>query len=193
VSLFDLLFILLFLLGVATLLLAASFAVRRQFVRARGILWRLFLCVCVYMLIVVAVSICLPQRTVKLGEAQCFDDWCVAVTAASKAPQGNLVRYNVALELSSRALRVPQRERNMVLYLTDSRGRRYDPQVDPSDAPFDVLLQPQQAATASRTFLLPADASNVKTVVAHEGGFPIGWFIIGYDTWFHKPPLIELS
>jgi hypothetical protein len=193
VSLFDLLFILLFLLGVATLLRAASFVLRRQFARARGVLWRLFLCVCAYMLIVVVVSLCLPRRIIKLGEAQCFDDWCVAVTAASKAPQGNLVRYNVALELSSRALRVPQREQHIVLYLTDRRGRRYDPQPDPTDAPFDVLLQPQQAATASRTFLLPADASNVNAAVAHEGGFPIGWFIIGYDTWFHKPPLVDLS
>jgi hypothetical protein len=29
-------------------------------------------------------------------------------------------------------------------------------------------------------------------VIAHEGGFPIGWLIIGYDTWFRKAPLVKL-
>jgi len=29
-------------------------------------------------------------------------------------------------------------------------------------------------------------------VFAHEGGFPIAWFIIGYDTWFRKPTLVQL-
>jgi hypothetical protein len=33
----------------------------------------------------------------------------------------------------------------------------------------------------------------VGAVIAHEGGFPIGWFIIGYDTWFRKPPLAPLQ
>jgi hypothetical protein len=189
---FDLLFILLSLLALSTLVLAITFVLRRQFARARRILWRLFLCACVYMLIVIAVSPFLPRRVFKLGETQCFDDWCAAVTAVRKVPEGDLVRYTVDLRLSSRALRVPQRERNLAFYLIDSHGRRYNPQFNPSDAPFDVLLQPQESAVASRSFLLPADASQVSAVIAHEGGFPIEWFIIGYDAWFHKPPLIEI-
>jgi len=38
-----------------------------------------------------------------------------------------------------------------------------------------------------RSFLLPAGAGDVGIVIAHQGGFPIGWFVVGYDTWFRKP------
>ena len=46
---------------------------------------------------------------------------------------------------------------------------------------------------ASRSFLVPAEAKDVGLVVAHEGGFPIGWFIIGYGTWFRKPAVVQLQ
>jgi hypothetical protein len=189
---FDLLFILLFLTAAVSLILAAGFALSGQYSRARRILWWLLLGAATYLLIVIAVSLLTPRRTLKVGETQCFDDYCVSVIGAHKTPEGNSVRYSVDVQLSSRALRVPQRERNLVLYLTDSHGRRYDAQVVPSDTPFDVLLQPQQSVVATRTFLLPAEATNAGAVITHEGGFPIGWLIIGYDTWFHKPPLIAL-
>jgi hypothetical protein len=189
---FDLLFLLLFLTAAVSLILTGGFALSRQYSRARRILWRLLLGAATYLLIVIAVSLLTPRRALKLGDARCFDDYCVSVIAAHKTPQGNYVHYSVDLQLSSHALRVPQRERNLVLYLTDSHSRRYDPQVAPSDTPFDVLLQPQQSVVATRTFLLPADATNVAAAITHEGGFPIGWLIIGYETWFHKPPLIAL-
>jgi hypothetical protein len=54
-------------------------------------------------------------------------------------------------------------------------------------------LQPGESVVLTRHFLLPSDDSGVSAVVTHEGGFPIGWFIIGYDTWFRKPPLIRLA
>jgi hypothetical protein len=62
----DLLFIVLFLVAVATLLAAASFALRKQFGRARGILSKLFVGAAVYMLVLIAVSFMLPRRIVKL-------------------------------------------------------------------------------------------------------------------------------
>jgi hypothetical protein len=191
-TLFDLLFLLLVLLALGSLGYAVTLALSRQFARARLVLWRLFLCTSAYLLIVIAVSLFLPRRTAKLGEAQCFDDWCAAVTTVHKTPEADHIRYVVDLQLSSRARGVPQRERNVVLYLADSTGRRYDPQPNPSDAAFDVLLHPQESVLVQRTFVLPADAPHVGAVVAHEGGFPIAWFIIGYDSWFHKPPLIEI-
>jgi len=30
-------------------------------------------------------------------------------------------------------------------------------------------------------------------VIRHESGFPIGWFIIGYPTWFGKPEMVRLA
>jgi hypothetical protein len=103
------------------------------------------------------------------------------------------VAYRVDLRLTSRARRVSQRENNVVVYLTDQQGRRYDPVADTAATPIHVLLQPQESVVASRSFLVPAEAKDLGLVVAHEGGFPIGWFIIGYDTWFNRPAILRLQ
>ena len=94
--------------------------------------------------------------------------------------------------LSSRARRVSQRENNLAVYMTDARGRRYDPLPDAEAAPLNALLGPGQSVVARRRFALPPDAPRPGVVVTHEGGFPIGWLIIGYDTWFRKPPIVPL-
>jgi hypothetical protein len=190
---FDLLFIALFLTAASTLMTAAWFALSRQFGRARQILLRLLAGAAVYMAAVIAVSLILPRRVVSVGELQCFDDWCVSIAGFRREPEGASVAYRVDLRLSSRARRVSQRENNLAVYLTDPRGRRYDPVADSSYTPFNVLLRPQESVVVSRSFLVPSEATEVGVVIAHEGGFPIGWFIVGYDTWFRKPPMARLQ
>jgi hypothetical protein len=192
-SLFDLLFMALFLATVFSLLTAGWFALRRQLDRAWRILFRLLVGAAVYMAMVVAVSVVLPRRVLQVGDPLCFDDWCVAVSGVKRTPEGGGVAYQVNLRLSSRARRVSQREKDLAVYLTDDHGRRYDPQAVSSDVPFSILLQPQESVDLSRSFLVPAEARGVGVVITHEGGFPIGWLIIGYDTWFRKPPVVRVE
>jgi hypothetical protein len=189
----DLLFILLVLVAAASLALAAACAVRRQYRRAGRVLWRLLLGAGGYMLCVIAVSLTGSRRVMQLQEPQCFDDWCVTIGRVHKEPAEQNTRYTVVFRLSSRALRVPQRERNVAVYLSDSLGRRFNPMPNASYVPFDVLLQPGQAINADRSFLIPNGAQHLGVVVRHEGGFPIGWFILNYDTWFRKPPIVEIQ
>jgi len=188
----DLLFIVLFLATVSTLIAAAWFALQRQLTRAGRILLRLLICAAAYMAVVIAVSLILPRRVVQANDPQCFDDWCVSVAGFKRSPEGASVAYSLDLRLSSRARRISQRENSLAVYLTDDRGRRYDPQPDPSSTPFNVLLGPLESVVVSRRFLAPSDATGVGIVITHQGGFPIGWFIIGYDTWFRKPPITKL-
>ncbi|MHB8503745.1 MAG: hypothetical protein ACYDCG_15265 [Candidatus Acidiferrales bacterium] len=192
-SLFDLLFIFLLLAAVSTLLATLWFAVCRKFNRARRSLVGLLVGTAAYMMIVIVVSLILPRRVVKLGDSQCFDDWCLSVAGFRRMPEGTRVEYIVDLQLSSRALRISQRENNVTVYLTDKNGRRYEPVADKTYVPFNVLLRPQESVKVSRSFLVPGDAAEVGAVITHEGGFPIGWFIIGYDTWFRKPPFVRLT
>ena len=56
-----------------------------------------------------------------------------------------------------------------------------------------VQLGPQESVTAKRSFKVSADARELGLVIDHEGGFPIGWFILGYETWFHKPTIVRLN
>ncbi len=144
------------------------------------------------MTIVVAVSLFSPRRILKPDARECFDDWCIALAGVKHAPEDGQVRYSINLRVSSRARRVAQRENNLSVYLTDSRNERYAPMTDSSATAFNVLLQPQQSVIVSRSFLVPAAAKAVGLVITREGGFPIGWFIIGYDTWFRKPAVLRL-
>jgi hypothetical protein len=191
-TLFDLLFLLLFFVAAFTLSAALWFALHWQFARACRLLLKLLAGAAAYMTIVIAVSLILPRRVIKLGHPLCFDDYCVSVVGFTRKSQGSRVEYTVDLRLSSRALRVSQRENNLVVYLTDNSGRRYNPVANNSDLPFTVLLRPQESILVSRSFLVPGAAGEVAAVIGHEGGFPIGWFIVGYDTWFRKPPLVRL-
>jgi hypothetical protein len=192
-SLFDLLFLGLSFAAAISLLAVVWLAVRGRFRGAGRVLLRLLLCAGVYMAVVVVVSLVAPRRILKADATQCFDDWCIGVAGFTRLPESGGANFRVDLRLSSRARRVSQRERNVVVYLTDQQGRRYDPLAVDSAAPFNVLLHPQESVVASRDFLVPAGARDLGLVVAHEGGFPIGWFIIGYDTWFRKPAIVQLQ
>lgn len=190
---FDLLFLLLFFTALGTLFVAVWMALRKTFVRAGRILRMLLLCTCAYIAIVAAVSLFSPRRILKPDACECFDDWCIAIAGVKRSPESDGIRYSVDLRLSSRARRVTQRENNLAVYLTDNRHRRYDPVVYSFTTPFNVPLQPQESVIVGRSFLIPAEAKAVGLVITHEGGFPIGWFIIGYDTWFRKPAVVQLE
>ena len=193
-SVFDLLFILLFLTTVATLLTAAVLAIRGRGARAARILLVYAICLGVYMSIVFVVGLATPRRVVNLAEDRCFDDWCIAVDKADRTPTPAGISYIVTLRLSSRARRVSQRERGLQVYLTDDRGRRFDPSPDPAATPLDVLLEPGQAVETRRSFSVPSDAREIGVVVAHEGSycFP-GCFIIGDDASpLHKRAIVRL-
>jgi hypothetical protein len=191
-SIFDLLFIAAFLATAATLVRAAFLAIRGRRVRALVLLRRLCICAAAYLGAVVLASACWPRTVLQVGDPRCFDDWCIAVESATRRPAAGHIVCVAALRLSSTARRVSQRELGIAIYLSDDRGRRYDPIPGRSDVPFDVQLAPQQSIAATRTFEVPADAQNLGLVVTHEGGFPIGWFIAGYEAWFHKPAIVRL-
>jgi len=192
-TIFDLLFIMVLLAILVMLVMSIVAAMRRRRAAALRILGGLCILAAVYLGVVVLVSVVSPRRVLKVGEDQCFDDWCIAVASVRREPAEAAVSYVVALRVSSRARGRPQRERGLQVYLMDEGGRCYDPIPDPAAGPFDVLLQPQEPVHVSRTFQLPADARDPVLVVSHGGGFP-GCCIIGdSDSIFHKRTVVRLD
>jgi hypothetical protein len=192
-NLFDLLFLLLALSAIVSLIAVLVLALSGRRVQSVRLLSRLAAGAFVYFSIVIITSSISPRRLLNMGDAQCFDDWCIsAISSATSQTQTGLA-YLVNLRISSRALRVPQRELNMAVYLTDKDNHRYNPSPRPSDTPLNSLLEPGQSIALSRLFIIPPSARDLNLVITHEGGFPIGWFIIGYDAWFRRPPLIRLQ
>jgi hypothetical protein len=194
-TIFDLLFIFLFLASVVTLLTALVIAIRGRFAKAKRILLVYAACFAIYMAIVLAVALITPQRIVRLGEDRCFDDWCIAVAHADHHATPDGIACTLTLRISSHAKRVDQREKSLQVYLLDAQGRRFAPAPAPTAVPFDVLLHPGDAVETERSYLLPNNARDVGAIVVHEGSFCFpGCFIIGEDANpLHKPTIVPLK
>lgn len=188
-TIFEPIFLFLVLATVIVLVRAGVATMRGRRAAARRALTRLGIAAAIYMLVVVVVSAATPRRTYRVGDTQCFDDWCIAVTSAARPTPTSVT---VGLRLSSRAKRVTQRELGTVVYLIDSAGHRYDPLADAHSVPLDTRLTPGQSVDAERTFAVPVDAHGLGLVYTHEGGFPIWFFIIGENHWAHGPPVVRL-
>jgi hypothetical protein len=192
-TVFDLLFIIVLFASISMLVLAGLAALRRRPVRARANLRRLGVMIGVYIGIVILVSLLSPRRVLHVGDAQCRDDWCIAITDVRRLAAKDALSYEVTFRVSSRARRRAQRERGVQVYLMDDRGRCYNPRTDPAAVPFDVLLQPQQAVAMTRRFSLPADSHDPVLVVSHKGWFPGNLVIGDSESLFHKRTVVRFE
>jgi hypothetical protein len=190
VTLFDLLFALVFLASAGCLLAAAFFAMRGRGPRALDLLRTWATGLALYMTALITVSFAQPQRVLHLGELRCFDDWCITVETVQRSADRGNARYDVALSVSSRALRVNQRALDAAVYLIDDHGRRYDPLPDASAVPLSVLLHPGESIPTSRTFTLPDDARQVGLIVNHGTG-PANFVIGDEASLFHKRTIVR--
>jgi hypothetical protein len=192
-NVFEPLFLVLVAITIGTLISAAVAALRGRRQRGGRILRRVGVGAALYFAVVIVVSIVSKPRLYRVGDPQCFDDWCITVTDSRSRSADAGVDVEVSLELLNRARRVPMGEKGTVVYLTDAQGRRFDPLPDPTGVRLDSILQPGESVIATRRFRLPVDARNVGLVYTHQGGFPIGWLIISEGGWFQKPPIVRLD
>lgn len=192
-TIFEPLFILLFLSAVASLLLAGVAALSGQRSRALRILRRLVTSAGAYFTIVLLVALFSVPPVHRVGEPICFDDWCLTVADAKQTPAGAAQSWHVSLRISSRAKRIEQRENYAAVFLTDARGGTYRPDPATATVPLDSRVGPGESVDATRTFTLPPDATDVRLVFTHEGGFPIGALIIGENQLFHRTTVVQLD
>jgi len=192
---FDLLFLVLFLVGVGTLFVAALAALRGRLARALVLLRRLGVVAAVYFGALLLVSALTPQRYLAIGDDQCSDDWCIAVQTAQHERTSNGFQYDVTFRLSSRARRIAQRERFVAVYLRDAGGREYAPIADATAVPFDTLLRAGENVSAARRFLIPLDAGVVGLVITRVGGgrFPGCCIIADEASLLHRRTLVTLN
>jgi len=193
-TLFDLLFIGIFLTTLVLLGLAALNLLRRRPAQAFRLLGVIACGLIVYLGVVMLVSLISPSRVLSLGEKRCFDDWCISVEDIARAEKPGGIIYTVNLQISNRAQRVSQRELGMTVYMLDEAGRHFEASADPAEIPFNSLLQPGQTLALTRSFEPGAVTGQPVLVVGHDASswFP-GMFIIGDDaSLLHKPTIVRL-
>jgi hypothetical protein len=209
-TIFDLVFLAAALACAGALVVAVGALALRRWSTARRTLIGLACYVMIYAIALVGVAALSPQRSLPMGQARCFDDWCITVAQAVRQPTLDAGAMEVAargsflvvtVRVTSQAKRVSQRELGAYLSLVDGAARRYD--VSPagqraldaagqSGQPLDTLIAPGGSFTHVVVFDTPADASQCALVVTHSA-FP-GAFIIGDDqSLLHRPTLLQVS
>ncbi len=191
-TVFDLLFIALFLTAIGTLIAVAVAAFRGQRQRALGLLRRLAFCAVTYVAMVYAATAVSPRVVLRVGDPECSDDWCMAVEGVKRTQENAVARYDVTLRIFSRARRVAQRELAAKdVYLVDGQWRRYDPVLTGSEIPLNTLLQAGELVTTSRRFELPADVHGIGLMV-DRSALPI-CVIIGECGAFHRDTIVRID
>ncbi|HVZ78943.1 MAG TPA: hypothetical protein VG818_13255 [Gemmatimonadaceae bacterium] len=189
-TIFDLLFLFLALVTIVALVAAAALAAVGHARRAIALLGWLAGGIACYLTVVAAVGALTPQRYARMGEALCSDDWCLAVTSARRTQGSSAATWEVSLRLSSRALRVTQRELGVSVYLVDTAGTHFLPL--PATIPLDTALGPGESVIAPRQFTVPSRAQVAGLVVARPR-FP-GCCIIGDEgSLLHRRTIVRLD
>lgn len=195
-SLFDLFFLAAFAAAFVTIVVAIGLAIAGRRRNAVRLLKVLGICAMVYIAVGLGVSVVRPQRVVNVGDPWCFDDWCLQVETVSKTSQPVWITYRVEMRVFSRARRITQAARGAWLYLIDEHGKRYAPDVAPSETPLDVRLQPMQSMTTTRVFQVPAGVQIVGLVTGHGGPYcgAMNILVIGESGCaFNKPTMIRIQ
>jgi hypothetical protein len=191
---FELLFILIFLATIVAVATAAFHAIRGHRRKSLRILTVTAISLAIYFAACCVSTVLTPRRELSVGQPLCFDDWGVELDAVNKSASDSSTKYDATIRIFSQAKRVSQRENGVAFYLEDDLGHRYSAIPNPSDIPSSALLQPGESVTLTRSFQVPSSAHLYGFVVAREGGFPIGWFIIGENqSLFHKEPITRLQ
>lgn len=194
-TIFDLLFLVLFLTAAGTLIFSAVAALRGRRARALKLLGRLACGVLAYVGLVYAATALSSLVVLHAGDAECSDDWCIAVNGAQRTAKGATAEYDVKLLIFSRALGRPQRELAATdVYLVDSVWNRYDPVPNATNIPLNTLLQPGERIATERVFEVPAGAHGLGLRVGRSGS-PVGpiCLIIGECEAFHKGTVIRIE
>ena len=204
---FDLLFILTVLITVVALLRVGYQLVRTRTAAARTTFLRLAAYLATYAVTLMAVSVLSPGEAWQIGEARCFDEWCITVTSASRQPSIGSARatgifYVVTLRVSSQSRRRPQRESDVDTYLVDGRGRRFDVSGAGADAlqraglagqPVTSVVAPGGGFKSRLAFDVPLDATDLRFVKASHSGFPRRVIIGDPESFLHRPTIVRLD
>jgi hypothetical protein len=132
----------------------------------------------IYGVVLLAVSLALPIRTLPMNEPQYSGDWSITPTNLRRVPHDLDEDYEVDFRLASRTNTELTAPKGLIVYLLTEDGTRYNPVPAPSEPRFDVPVRSKKAITTTRKFILPTNLNRVELVLVREGP-RLGWFLIG--------------
>ncbi len=205
-TVYDLLFIVSFFVTAGALVRIPYLLLRRRRTAVAATATRIGIFVAAYATVLIAVSVLSPGRIVPIGEARCFDEWCITVTSAERTPRiGDVPATGtfevVTTRVSSRSRGRRQREIDVYPFLIDGSGRRFDVSPTGQEAlrraglagePLTSFVDPGDSFDSRLAFDLPPDAKELGFVKAAHGSFPRLFIINESGSLLHRPTVVPL-
>ena len=150
-----------------------------------------------YMTVLMATSLLQPQKTVAMGQDQCFGDICFAVTSVEEVP-GFLIHdgsrlVRVSIRVSNRGRDKIQSDKLVQAYLVDAQGRRWEESMGISSVRLTAAVPAGSSVMSEAVFKVAKDASGLSLVLTH-GHWQPGVFVIGDpDSLLHRQTRVPLG
>jgi len=150
----------------------------------------------VYLLVVLGVSLAQRQRVVAMGQDQCFDEMCFAVTGVDEIPglvagdDGRVVRVTIRVANHGREGKA---EGLIAAYLVDSKGREWEPLPGLSGNRLNGRVAGGSEMLSEPMFRVAKDSEGLGLVLTH-GNWQPGRLVIGdSDSLGHRRTIVALA
>lgn len=198
-SIYDLLFVVLFLATVAAIVYIMVLAAIKRPTAA----WKLLLGVgavwCIYLVVLAATDLAAQQLVIPAGKDRCFDEMCFAVVDLQilPAPRPDHRVYVVTLRATSHSLGRTQAEGGLRARIY--ADKKYFNVSEPLQNDYELKhgrtaeltrrLAPGESVNSVLVFDVPEHATKPGLTLDH--GFTPGYFVIGESPFFHEPDILQ--
>jgi hypothetical protein len=160
-----------------------------------GLMWIVGVWV-VYMGVLLTVSVAQPQRTVAMGQEQCYGDMCFAVAKVervSEFPAGDQDRLmRVSIRIRNKGHQ-SQGEERIQAYLLDAQGRRWQESAGVSGVRLTASVAGGASIMSEPIFRVAQDATDLRLVFTH-GRRQLRVLMIGdSDSLLHRRTIVKLE
>ncbi|MBL0170434.1 MAG: hypothetical protein IPP90_06800 [Gemmatimonadaceae bacterium] len=143
-----------------------------------------------YIVVLLAVSLFQPGRTLSPGENECFDDWCIAVDESARTvPE----RITVEVRLSNRGRGRPQAEPDAYVYLMADGGHVVQAKSIEHRDSIGGVVPAGESRTVRVMFDVPPQLVVRGLVKARRSRFPASFIIGDPSSWLHRPTIHTLA
>jgi hypothetical protein len=150
-----------------------------------------------YLAVLVAVSLRQPLKTVAIGQDQCYDEMCFAVTGVEQVP-GFLIHdgsrlLRVSVRITNHARGRTESEKLIRAYLVDAQGRRWEESAAISGVPLTARVPAGDSVVSEPVFKVAGNATGLGLVFTHGQRQP-GVLVIGAsDSLLHRRTVVPLG
>jgi hypothetical protein len=150
-----------------------------------------------YLAVLIAFSLLQPQKTVAIGQDQCYDEMCFTVTGVEEVP-GFLIHdgsrlVRISVRITNHARGRTESEKLIRAYLVDAQGRRWDELRGISGVPLTTKVMAGDSVASEPVFKVAKDATGLGLIFTHGWRQPGALVIGASDSLLHRKTVVPLE